>query len=95
MKGIPENVVRHRVRAIFRRPAEVGESVDGGVGAVVAPRVEDSGGSAWLSRPHFVALLNERTPVAGSFIFIESMTHDDDLWTRAILQAICLLRYST
>ena len=68
MKGIPENVVRHRVRAVFGRPAEVGESVDGGVGAVVAPRVEDCRGAAWLSRPHFVALLNKRTPVAGYFI---------------------------
>ena len=68
LKSVPENAVHNRVRAILRRPAEVGEAVDGGVGAVVASRVQESGGSTRLFRPHVVALLSQGPSVALYFI---------------------------
>ena len=50
--------MRGGLGAVFVRAAEVGEAVDGGVGAVVAPRGQQ--GARGPLRPHFAARIEAK-----------------------------------
>ena len=54
--------MRRGLGAVFVRAAEVGEAVDGGVGAVVAPRGQQGGRPVRVRplRPHFAARMVAR-----------------------------------